>query len=212
MELPLRFSVLRPAETEGDLVWAWHLIERDLDRQFWAQSPSGAAGAREEVFLAHWLVETANGYAFQCIADGSPLLCPEQHAHLLEALHADALAYQQLICDGLSTQMPVAQNNSLVPVVIHLIRGWYPTDDVQESFRVLAAWESEATTEDTLDVLESLPHLEIPPYSVLARIRSGERPPIKPRRAGASEPVSLEDALWPALEKICADQPERVSA
>lgn len=202
MELPLRFSVLRPAETEGDLVWAWHLIERDLDRQFWAQSPSGADGVREGVFLKHWLVGMASGDPFQRIADGRPPLRAEEHAYLLEALHADALAYQQLVRDGLPAQMPVAENSSLVPVVIHLSRGWYPTEDVLESFRILAAWEADATQEDALDVLESLPHLELPTHSVLTRIRSGERPPIKPRRIGTGDLVVLDQVLWPTLEAI----------
>lgn len=209
MEQPLRFGLLRPAETEGDLAWAWHLLERDLDQGFWAQSPSGADGVREGVFLKHWLTEAANDSALQRIADGRPPLCSEEHARLLEALHADALAYQQLVRDGLPAQMPVAENSSLVPVVIHLSRGWYPIEDVLESFRVLAAWEAEATHEDSLDVLDSLPHLELPTNSVLTRIR---RPSIKPQRAGTGEPVPLQDALWLTLEEICMDPLQRISA
>ncbi|ROR55070.1 hypothetical protein EDD41_2322 [Luteococcus japonicus] len=127
-----------------------------MDQDFWAQSPPGAEGTREAVFLAHWLTEAGNSSAFQRIADGRPPLRSEEHARLLEALHADALAYQQLVRDGLPRRMPVAENSSLVPVVIHLIRGWYPIEDVLESFRVLAAWEAEATHEDSLDVLDSL--------------------------------------------------------
>ncbi|WP_420176623.1 hypothetical protein [Luteococcus sp. OSA5] len=202
MEQPRGFGLLRPAETEGDLAWAWHLLERDLDRGFWAQSPSGADGVREGVFLEHWLVEMASGDPFQRIADGRPPLRAEEHAYLLEALHADALAYQQLVRDGLPAQMPVAENSSLVPLVIHLSRGWYPTEDVLESFRILAAWEADATQEDALDVLESLPHLELPTHSVLTRIRSGERPPIKPNRIGTGDLVALDQVLWPTLEAI----------
>ncbi|MGO4956697.1 hypothetical protein ACTQ49_05400 [Luteococcus sp. Sow4_B9] len=204
MEQPLRFNMLRPDEVEGDLAWAWHRFERDQDRPFWETPLLSCGYPREFVFLGHWLTDTASGHALRHIASDEPLLDPEEHAYFLEALHADACAYQELVRDGLPGQIPVAETSALVPVVIHLIRGWYPVEDVLESFRVLAAWEAEATEDDVLNALESLPHPELPAHAVLDRLRLGERPPIKPPRVGSSEATLVDEALWRTLEGLCA--------
>ncbi|MEL4505497.1 hypothetical protein AAEX63_10670 [Luteococcus sp. H138] len=65
------------------------------------------------------------------------------------SLYEDAVAHQRLVRDyviggserDVPAQLPVAETSPLVAIVIHLIRGWYSSDDVLECSRILAAWE-----------------------------------------------------------------------
>lgn len=202
MELALAFGMLRPTRTAGDLALAWQRLQRDLDPDFWA--------GREASFLEHWLIETGHRSAFERAARNEPPLYEEERQYLLDELHEDAVAYQRLVRDGQvlvgddpqPARMPVPETHLLVPVVIHLIRGWYPVEEVAESFGVLEAWADDATEEDLENALESLPPQGLPAYSVLARVRLGELAPHKPERTGSREPTALDVALWDTLERI----------
>ncbi|MEL4356683.1 MULTISPECIES: hypothetical protein [unclassified Luteococcus] len=208
MEMALSFGMLRPTRTDGGLALVWQRLQRDLDPDFWA--------SRKSTFLEHWLAETGYRDAFERAARKEPPPHEEEREWLLDALHEDSVAYQRLVRDGQLRAgdelrpacIPVPEGHLLVPVVIHLIRGWYPVDDVAESFQVLEAWADDATQDDLENALESLPAQGLPACSVLARLREGELPPVKPERTGSSEPTALEVALWDTLKEISdAQQP-----